>query len=105
MSLGRLLLAAALLLGVPLPLDAQAPRADTRLEIERRQRRAIVRPGTPADAVEHDTDRAVSEVEARERQRRTARALTQPAPRRPDLDDDVTGGIQSQRLNDALRRR
>jgi hypothetical protein len=96
----RAVLAAALVVLVPAPVLAQAasPGTETRLEMERRQRRAVVRPGIPSGVVEND-------VEAVLRQQETARDLTRPAPRRPDLDYDVKSGIQSQRLNDALRRR
>jgi hypothetical protein len=103
----RAALAAALILLTPGAALAQAasPGPETRLETERRQRRAVVRPGTPSDVVEHDAEAVATEVEQRRRQHETARGLTQPVPRRPDLDYDVKSGIQSQRLNDALRRR
>ena len=48
---------------------------------------------------------AAERVEQQRRQQETLRKLTRPAPERPDLDYDVKSGIQSQRLNDALRRR
>lgn len=103
----RALLAAALVLLAPAPVLAQAasPGADAQLQMERRQRRVIVRPSTPADVIEHDVQTATEEIEQRQRQQETVGALTRPVPRRPDLDYDVKSGIQSQRLNDALRRR
>jgi hypothetical protein len=80
---------------------------ETQLQMERRQRRAIVRPSPPAETVERDVEAAAAEVEQRVEQRRrqddAVRELRRP-PRRPDLDYDVKSGIQSQRLNDALRR-
>lgn len=83
---------------------AQAASAtETQLQIDRRQRRTIVRPTPPAETVERDVE-AATEVEQRRRQDDTVRELQRPLPRRPDLDYDVKSGIQSQRLNDALRR-
>lgn len=83
---------------------AQAASAtETQLQIDRRQRRTIVRPTPPAETVERDVE-AATEVEQRRRQDDTVRELQRSLPRRPDLDYDVKSGIQSQRLNDALRR-
>jgi hypothetical protein len=104
-ALGRPLLVAALVLA-PAPVLAQAASPlDTQLQMERRERRAIVRPSTPGEVIEQDAEAATREIEQQRRQRETMGTLTRPAPRRPDLDYDVKSGIQSQRLNDALRRR
>lgn len=97
------------LLGVvllgPTSVRAQAPSpTNTQFQMERQQRRVVVRPGAPADVVERDVDAANAEVQKRERQEQIARDLRQPLPRRPDLDYDVKSGIQSQRLNGSLRR-
>ena len=89
----------------PAGVRAQAPSpTDTQFQMERQQRRLIVRPGAPADVVERDVDAASAEVQKRERQEQIARDLRRSLPRRPDLDYDVKSGIQSQRLNDVLRR-
>ena len=89
----------------PAGVRAQAPSpTDTQFQMERQQRRLIVRPGAPADVVERDVDAASAEVQKRERQEQVARDLRRSLPRRPDLDYDVKSGIQSQRLNGALRR-
>lgn len=103
----RALATAVLALLVPVPVLAQAasPGTETRLEMERRQRRPVVRPTPPAESVERDASSAAEDVEQRRRREETVRGVTRPAPRRPDLDHDVKSGIQSQRLNDALRRR
>ena len=100
------LLLLVLLLLVPASVLAQAasPKPDGKVEMSTQQRRIVVRPGTPADTVEHDAEAAAAEVQE-QRSHARARALTRPAPRRPDLDYDVKSGIQSQRLNDALRAR
>lgn len=100
------LLAGTLVLLAPVGVFAQAASpAETRLEMERRQQRSIVRPMPPPEAVERDASAAASEVEAQRRREETLRRTTQPTRRRPDLDYDVKSGIQSQRLNDALRSR
>jgi hypothetical protein len=90
---------------VPAAVMGQAASpTETELQIERQQRRAIVRPTPPAEVVAHDVQEAAAEAEQRRRRDATVRDLQRPLPRRPDLDYDVKSGIQSQRLNDALRR-
>jgi hypothetical protein len=103
----RTLLVAALALLVPVPVLAQAasPGSETRLEMERRQRRPVVRPIPPAETAERDANAAAEEIEQQRHREETLSGVTRPVPRRPDLDYDVKSGIQSQRLNDALRRR
>jgi hypothetical protein len=97
-------LAAALL--VPDTVRAQvASPSETQLEMQReQQRRLIVRPTPPAETIERDVQAAAADAQQRERQQEIVRDLRRPLPRRPDLDYDVNNGIQSQRLNDALRR-
>jgi hypothetical protein len=77
-----------------------ASPAETEPQMERRQRRVIVRPSPSAETVERDTQAAEAEIEQRRRQAETIRELQRPSPRRPDLDYDVKSGIQSQRLNE-----
>ena len=101
-----LILAVSAALFLPDTVRAQAANpTETQLEMERRQRRAIVRPTTPAETIERDAQAAAVEAEERQRRHEIVRDLRRPLPRRPDLDYDVKSGIQSQRLNDALRRR
>ena len=97
------LVAAVLLAPVTVRAQAASP-TDTQLQIERQQRRVIVRPSPPADVVARDVDAAKAEVQQRAREEQIARDLRRPLPRRPDLDYDVKSGIQSQRLNGILRR-
>ena len=100
----RLIALAAVLL-VPNAVRAQAADpSDTQLEMERQQRRLFVRPTPPAETIERDVQNAMADGERRERQQEIARDLRRPVSRRPDLDYDIKSGIQSQRLNDALRR-
>jgi hypothetical protein len=101
-----LLVALAAALFVPDTVRAQAASpTETQLQIERQQRRLIVRPSPPAETIERDVQDAAAEAEQRQRQQVIVRDLQRPLPRRPDLDYDIKNGIQSQRLNDALRRR
>ena len=104
-SVAALALLAIVLLAQPASAGAQAPSpTDTQFQMERRQRRLIVRPGVPADAVERDVEAANAEAQKRGRHEEIARDLRHPLPGRPDLDYDVKSGIQSQRLNGSLRR-
>jgi hypothetical protein len=100
-----LLVALAAALFVPDTVRAQAASpTETQLQIERQQRRLIVRPSPPAETIERDVQDAAAEAEQRQGQQVIVRDLQRPLPRRPDLDYDIKNGIQSQRLNDALRR-
>ena len=100
--------ATAIMLAVviqPAAVMAQAAGpAETELQMRRQQRRAVVRPTPPSDIVKRDVQAATADVEQRRAQDETVRGLRRAFPRRPDLDYDVKSGIQSQRLNDALRR-
>ena len=57
----------------------------------------------PPKKVEEDTAQAVREID-RQRTDQMLRDAQPSPPRRPDLDRDVTGGVQTRGLNDALRR-
>ena len=72
------------------------------LDLEYKERKPALRT-VPPRKIQEDTDQAVSEID----RQRNDRALrdNQPAPlRRPDLDRDVTQGIQQRNLGDTLRR-
>jgi hypothetical protein len=94
---------AAVLVPGPVVGQASSP-TETELQMERQQRRAILRPTPPPEGLERDVQEAAAEAEQRRRQDAIVRELQRPLPHRPDLDYDVKSGIQSQRLNDALRR-
>jgi hypothetical protein len=84
---------------------AQSASTETQLQQELRHRRVIVRPVTPPDEVARDADAAVVELTERERERdQVVRDLRRPAPRAPQMDQDLKGGIQTRSLNNALRR-
>ena len=92
---------------LPLAAAAQAPApAPNDLQLERKGKRAVVLPKQSPEQMRSDADRAVDEIVGA----RNMGALmdqTSPVrpPARPDLGYDVSNGIQSQRLNDALRNR
>jgi hypothetical protein len=95
-----LLLAVLILLGVAGVVPAQTKSGS--LDLEYKQRAPALRP-VPPRKIEEDTTQALIEID----RQRTNKALrdNQPAPpSRPDLGRDVTQGIQSRGLSDALRR-
>jgi len=82
--------------------SAPAQNKSTPLDLEYKQRAPTLRT-VPPRKIEEDTTQAVNEID----RQRTDRVLrdSQPSPmRRPDLDRDVTQGIQTRGLSDALRR-
>lgn len=97
------------LLATALPLAAASqsltPSTDD-LTIEKKQKRSIVLPKPSPDQVRADADRAVSEYAATQDPRRIVNQ-TSPVrpPTRPDLDRDVTNGIQSKGINPSLKGR
>ena len=103
-ALGIAILCAAL----PLTAGAQSSSSpSTRdLEMQTKQRRSVVLPKPTQDQIRQDAETAVSEYAAT---RDTGKVVRETSPvrpsARPDLDYDVRTGIQSQRLNDAVRGR
>jgi hypothetical protein len=95
-----LVLALLTVLGVTGLAPAQTKSGS--LDLQYKQRAPALRP-VPPRAIEEDTTQALTEIE----RQRTEKAMrdSQPAPlRRPDLDRDVTQGIQTRGLGGALRR-
>ena len=93
-----------LVVGLPLVAAAQsAPSTD--LQIQTKQRRSVVLPKPTPEQVRQDADTAVSEFAASRNPSQVVRE-TSPLrpPGRPDLNYDVTGGIQTRQLNDALKK-
>jgi len=75
----------------------------TRLQTELKHKRFVVLPRPTPDAVETDVAAVVAELEATERRGELVNQVIQP-PRRPDLDETVSSGIQSRNLGQALTR-
>ena len=72
------------------------------LDLEHKRRAPAVLP--PASEVEKDAAQAAEEIEARKQADHRIRENEADQSRRPDLDADVTQGIQSRGLHDILRR-
>jgi hypothetical protein len=98
---------AMLAVGLPLTAAAQPPSPSTGdLELQHKQHRAVVLPKPSPDQVRAEADAAVSEYAATRYPSKVIRETSPVRPSsRPDLDYDVKSGVQSQRLNDALRGR
>lgn len=98
-------IAGALLLLLPLTAAAQgAPGPDPSvLELRRggesAPRRPIVHPAPPLDEAAREAERATAEYESTRRADALLREQrSSAADRRPDLEYDVTGGIQQRNL-------
>lgn len=100
-----LLAAFACLLAGPPVVSAQQPSEALQLELKVARKPPVAHPLPDPTVVEKDAEEAVGEIEARERRDELIRELIQGRLRRPDLDRDVIGGIQSRNLSDVLRRR
>ncbi len=99
-------LTAFVLLQVSVPaVWAQQPSEPLQLELKVARKPPVTHPLPDPTVVEKDAEEAAGEIEARERRDELIRELIQGRLRRPDLDRDVIGGIQSRNLNDVLRRR
>lgn len=96
-----ILLSAVVVLGAGAPGLAQDRPGS--LDLEYTHRAPPVRP-EPARKVEQDANQALQEIETRRRTDTLIRESQGGPPRRPDLDRDLTQGIQSRGLRDALRR-
>jgi len=75
----------------------------TNLETELKRKRFVVLPRPTPDGVEKDVAAATSEREATERREELVNQVIR-SPRRPDLDEPVSSGIQSRNLGRALTR-
>jgi hypothetical protein len=99
---------AMLVAGLPLAAAAQSPSTPSTgdLQMQSQHRRSVVLPKPSQEQMRQDADAAVSDYAAT---RGTGKVVRETSPvrpsARPDLNYDVTNGIQSQRLNDALRGR
>jgi hypothetical protein len=98
---------AMLIAGLPLAAAAQSSAPGTSdLEIQSKQRRSIVLPKPTPEQIRTDADAAVNEYAATRNPGKVVRETSPVRPSaRPDLDYDVKSGIQSQRLNDAIKGR
>ncbi|HSF06631.1 MAG TPA: hypothetical protein VLG10_12645 [Methylomirabilota bacterium] len=75
----------------------------TSLESEIKHRRFVVLPRPTPEAVDQDVAAVMAELKAAEQREELVRQVIRPSLR-PDLDDTVSGGIQSRNLGRALTR-
>jgi len=96
-----------LVCGLPLTVAAQAPSPPSTgdLQLERKQKKAVVLPKPSPDQVRADAERAVDEVIGRSPDAVVRETSPVRPSSRPDLDYDVKSGIQSQQLNKELFKR
>ncbi len=92
------------LLPLPAPAQSGRPSNSTDLEQRVRQKKIVVQPKPSLDTLTRDANQAVDELAAGRRRDETLRELNRPSVRRPDLDENVTGGIQTRALQRALPR-
>jgi len=79
---------------------AQSPISQgTEMEQQMKQRRYVVQPKPDPQAVTEDIARATEAMTAQQRFDRAVRDSLSPFRRRPDLDYDVSSGIQSRNLH------
>ena len=87
------------------PAWPEDPSASVRLDLELARKPSVVQSVPDPKAVEKDAEQAVAQIKARAQSEELARQVLRAPFRRPDLDRDVIGGIQSRNLTDALRGR
>jgi hypothetical protein len=94
------LVVAALLLvsaaGAAAQSTAPAPKANGSIDLQYKQRAPALQK-VPPRKLEEDTSQALSELDRQRTERMLRESVPAPA-RRPDLDHDVTQGIQSRGL-------
>jgi hypothetical protein len=91
-----------------LPFWAPRAQAEERRPDLRLERSPAPVPLAPPDArksMEKDVEQARKELKAQQRTDAITRDTLRAVPSRPDLGPDVTGGIQSRAVRDALRPR
>ncbi len=91
-----------------LSLCAPAAQGEDQRPDLRMERSPAPVPLAPRDArksMEKDVEQARKELKAQQRTDAIARDTGRTVPSRPDLAPDVTGGIQSRAVRDALRSR
>ncbi|HET8577815.1 MAG TPA: hypothetical protein VFO18_11990 [Methylomirabilota bacterium] len=90
-----------------LPLWVPAAQAQEQRPEQRMERSPTPIPIAPPKSVEveKDVQQAQKELKAQQRTDAIARDNVKTVPSRPDLGQDVAGGIQSRAVQDALRRR
>jgi len=84
---------------------AQQPTTSVEVHLKLSRKLPAAQPLPDPQVAEKDAEQAIAEMKGREWRDELVREVLQGRVRRPDLDRDVSGGIQSRNINDALRRR
>ena len=84
---------------------AQQPAMSVDVHLKLSRKLPAAQPLPDPQVAEKDAERAIAEMQGRERRDELLREVLQGRGRRPDLDPEVISGIQSRNINDALRRR
>lgn len=84
---------------------AQQPATSLELHLKLARKPSAPQPLPDPEVAEKDAAQAMAEMQGRERRDELIQEILRGHVRRPDLDRDVSGGIQSRNLSDALRRR
>ena len=87
------------------PASAQQASPQLKLELQVARKRPEVPVAPDPKVAEQAAERAVAEIQARERSEELIRETFRAPSRRPDLHYDVWSGIQARSVSDALRRR
>jgi hypothetical protein len=97
---------ALIVTALPLAASAQTPLPSSGdLQIERKQKKAVVHPKPSPDQVRADADRAIDEYTGRPPGQVVRETSPVRPSSRPDLDYDVKHGIQQRNLNKELFKR
>ncbi len=86
-------------------LRAEEPPGSLRLDLKAPRKPPVVHLLPAPGVVQEDAEAAAREIEAHRRNDEMMRGTARTPGRRPDLHYDITNGIQSGRVNDALRGR
>jgi hypothetical protein len=106
--MNRVLALSTMAVLIALSLWAPAAQAEDQRPDLRLERSPAPVPLAPRDArksMEKDVEQARKELKAKQGTDAIARDNLRSVPARPDLGPDVTGGIQSRAVRDALRSR
>ncbi len=99
----RIVVVSLIMLLAGCAMGQQAASPVTSLESKIKHKRFVVLPRPTPEAVDQDIAAVMAELQAAERREELVRQVTRP-PLRPDLDDTVSGSIQSRNLGQALTR-
>ena len=87
------------------PASAQEASPQLKLELRVARKRPEVPVAPDPKVAEQEAEKAIAEIQARERGEELAGEILRAPSRRPDLSYDVWSGIQARNVTDALRRR